>query len=348
MKAFHSICVLGLVVLSVHPSCRKEKNGVIQETMYVNRDGSKTVAHLHGNLSSNVFILLLHGGPGGTGLEYRLGSYAEELEKRYVVVYIDQTKQGMSRDKSGENLSIKRVSDDISAVRAVIRSRFGKNASLFLFGHSWGGLLGTYHLLQEDNQLEYDGWVEASGAHDIPFLNRSSVALFKQVAAHQISVGNSADQWNELLQWANEIDTSNISDEAGSEINENGFKAEGILADDGVINSGNSDGSVLSILTGPTNPLTALISGNRAGSELLDEVETSALTDQLRDITIPSLLLWGKFDFVVPPALGESALKELGSSNKSLVIFERSGHSPMDTEADLFTKHFIEFIEQHR
>jgi pimeloyl-ACP methyl ester carboxylesterase len=345
---FSVYTVLLILMAATFSGCRSEKNGVIQETIHVERGESRTVAHLHGNLASNVFILVLHGGPGGTGLEYRSGSYAASMEDDYVMVYIDQTKQGMSRDKSGETLSIQKVSEDIEAVRAVIKDRFGSDSKLFLFGHSWGGLLGTYHLLQNDNQNEYEGWIEASGAHDIPLLNRSSVAMFKRVAQEQIAADNSTDQWTELLNWANGIDTNQITNDQGGEINQNGFKAEGLLADDGVINSGSSDGSVFSFLSSPTNPLTAWVSGNQASNELLDEVEKAALTNRLHQITIPTLLLWGQFDFVVTPELGTSALKKLGAADKSLIIFERSGHSPMDAEAHLFILHFKDFIEKHR
>ena len=36
-------------------------------------------------------------------------------------------------------------------------------------------------------------------------------------------------------------------------------------------------------------------------------VEDIALTDSLFKIEIPTLILWGKYDFVVPPALGYDA-----------------------------------------
>jgi len=54
-------------------------------------------AYLYGNFDSKTFIVLLHGGPGGNGLEYRSGKYAEMLEEQFAMVYWDQRGQGNSR-----------------------------------------------------------------------------------------------------------------------------------------------------------------------------------------------------------------------------------------------------------
>ena len=95
------------------------------------------------------------------------------------------------------------------------------------------------------------------------------------------------------------------------------------------------------------NSLTTKLSGGSTEQVIKTEHNSSSLSqvDRLPNITIPTLLLWGKYDFVVPPALGEQALQLIGSVDKELVIFENSGHSPMSNEETLFTEELNKFIE---
>ena len=72
------------------------------------------------------------------------------------------------------------------------------------------------------------------------------------------------------------------------------------------------------------------------------------MTDRLNEVEIPSLFLWGKYDFVVPPALGEDAYNLVNTTEKELVIFERSGHSPMFDEPVLFTEKVKGFVELYK
>ena len=87
-----------------------------------------------------------------------------------------------------------------------------------------------------------------------------------------------------------------------------------------------------------------------ATSDLWQEALDNPLSDDLEKITIPSLLLWGRYDFVVAPTLGEEALVKLGTpeEDKSLIIFNDSGHSPMQEEPTLFMNALLDFIEQYK
>ena len=73
-----------------------------------------------------------------------------------------------------------------------------------------------------------------------------------------------------------------------------------------------------------------------------------SFTDRLPEITIPSLILWGKYDLVVPTKFAQEAYDHLGSTHKELFIFERTGHSPLQCEPDLFAEKVIAFINEFR
>lgn len=88
---------------------------------------------------------------------------------------------------------------------------------------------------------------------------------------------------------------------------------------------------------------------NLLGQIILNkDSENYQLTNQLYQIEVPALFLWGKYDFVVPPAMGQMAFDRVSSTQKELVIYEKSGHSPMTNEGELMTPKVKEFIELHK
>lgn len=70
-------------------------------------------------------------------------------------------------------------------------------------------------------------------------------------------------------------------------------------------------------------------------------------TDKLHLIHIPTLLLWGKYDFVCPDGLAHDIELRSGSSDLSKIIYAHSGHSPMVNETELFWKDVLEWIGKH-
>jgi pimeloyl-ACP methyl ester carboxylesterase len=58
----------------------------------------------------------------------------------------------------------------------------------------------------------------------------------------------------------------------------------------------------------------------------LPEADPSLL-DAMRSVTVPTLLVWGREDGIVPPAQGE--LLRDAMPNASLVLIDRAGHLPM-------------------
>jgi len=319
----------------------------LSDVLYVQNDGAQMPAYIYGNGANKDFIIVIHGGPGGTGLEYRAGQYAEDLEEKYAMVYWDQRGQGMSQGRYDEaDVTVEQMAEDLEKLILVIQAKYGGDLNIFLLGHSWGGTLGTAFLLDSDRQALVTGWIEADGAHDIPRLNNLAINMFLTIGTEQIALGNSTDKWQEIIDFANSIDTNNITTEQSGEINGKAGKAEEALANDGFIHSGGGFSSLNSALP-PTNPLTAFLSGNVTSNLLLKEVEVLSMTDRLSEITIPCLFLWGKYDFVVSPGLGADAFAKVNTTDKKLVIFQNSGHSPMDNEPTLFVQEVVEFVDAH-
>jgi len=126
-------------------SCSKEETNLsdLNETFFVRHKNADMPVHVHGNGSQKVFLIILHGGPGGNGLGYRVNTIRTEIEKNNAVVYFDQRGSGSSQGNySEEDVSVDLMAEDVLALVKVIKDKYGDDSKLFLMGHSWGGFLG--------------------------------------------------------------------------------------------------------------------------------------------------------------------------------------------------------------
>lgn len=330
-------------------SCQEEDLSDLNYVFYVSRNGADMPAYVYGNGSEKIFIILLSGGPGSSGLQYRYGKFSEELEKRYAMVYWDQRGQGMSQGNyDKEDVTIEEMVKDVRALALVIKEKWGQDCKLFLMGHSWGGGLGSAFMVTEDYQYLFNGWIEVDGAHDYPATYRGSIKQLQDIGEQQIDLGNSIRFWNRTLDRVNQLDT-NVVD--FSWINQQAYEAESVLLQDGYIDYGEG-GYYMRYMVSyymEDNPITVSVTGLFTGIYLTEHgLEEFSVTDELYKIEIPTLLLWGKYDIVVSPDLGVTAYNNISSTYKELVVFDKSGHSPMDSQADEFLTEVYEFIEQHK
>jgi len=345
MKYFY-ILLIGLVLFS----CKKEQDlNNLDEIIYVRHKGADMPVYIHGNVHSGTILLVVHGGPGGNGLEYRSGLWTVELEKRYAVAYWDQRGQGMAQGHYNKSdVTIAQMADDMDAVVKVLKAKYGSNVGVFALGHSWGGTLTSKYMITGDWQYHLKGWIEFDGAHDMPKNDVESVKMFIRVANEQIAAGNSVNDWQDILDWATQIDTNNITKQESYEINQKGFEVEYWLEEDGVINEPSEGGNREPFLFGQVNPLTSSITGNFTNGMLDEEISNFSATAEFHKVEIPCLFLWGKYDFVVPPELGYDAYNNVSSTIKKFVLLERSGHSGMSNQPEEVSDEIIQFIEANR
>ena len=146
-------------------SCQKEDLNKLDTIMSVRHKGADITAYIHGNGSEKVFLIILHGGPGGDGLTYREGVIKNEIEQECAVVYLDQRGSGMSQGHySSDEINVDIMAEDVVAVTKALQQKYGAESRFFLLGHSWGGTLGSAVLIEGDNQNLFKGWIEVDGA----------------------------------------------------------------------------------------------------------------------------------------------------------------------------------------
>ena len=67
-------------------------------------------------------------------------------------------------------------------------------------------------------------------------------------------------------------------------------------------------------------------------------------------ITIPVLIMWGRYDGTLPVAMADDAFNSIGTApaDKYKVIFENSGHCASFEEPDLWLATMHGFVEKYR
>lgn len=328
-------------------SCQKENLASLDDSFTVRRDGADMPAYVYGNATNKTFLVYLHGGPGGNGLNIRSG-WHQKVEDEYAIVYWDQRGSGMSQGHlSEDNLGLEEMIKDVSALVQVLKHKYGEDSNLFLMGHSWGGLLGNAFLTTDNGapQNLFKGWINASAGYAWCPLWEAEVDNFKAIAEAQIAEGNEVDYWESGIELADDIDIASCMD---FRLNTEGYKAEEVLQKSGVINPHDTSVPILqSVLFKNNQSVTSknLVNTNRFFDT---ELITLDLTEDLPMISLPTLVLQGKYDFATPHSVAVSFYENIGSIEKKMVTFENSGHQPHSTEPDIFAAAVLDFMELYK
>jgi len=318
----------------------------LDETLYVRHKNADMPAYIRGNSSEKVFLITLHGGPGGTGLGFT-GKAFDAIENRYGVVYFDQRGSGNSQGHySEDDISVDLMAEDVLALVKVMQRKFGSDSRFFLLGASWGGALGTATLLKD--QSVFSGWIGEGGAYNPAQLYDQYVETFTTTANTQIALGNSIDFWESVLALVAQVGAVNNLDDF-LKLNGKAFEAEEKLFDDGFIDAvengigGNETFFRYNFLTKKWNTIGIQTIFNNQGL-----FQITDFSNQFSEITIPSLFISGEYDMVVPMASAQNALDAIGSTSKEFLLFEKSGHAPSFSEPERYATEVLRFIDEHK
>ncbi len=312
----------------------------------VNKQANMPVS-VRGNKASGIFILFLHGGPGGTALQ-KIGLPAfNDLETSYATVFWDQRSSGSSQGNSPTSLlTLDQFVEDLDKLVDLIRYKYN-NPRIFLMGHSWGGCLGTAYLANPQHQAKIKGWIEVDGAHNNPTGDQQSLDWMTMYAESAVTNHIDVDFWNYVLSWyaRNPNFTSDQLEHYAFLERANGYIHDPSLKKDPVTFP---EFSFDYMFNSPADVSMALTNYNHVIKNFI--ISNIDLTVQMQNITLPSLILWGKYDGVIPVAMASQALNALGTdpAKKSIVELPNSGHVGFYEEPDLFVSAVRGFIETNK
>ncbi|OJJ14347.1 hypothetical protein BKI52_43495 [marine bacterium AO1-C] len=97
-------------------------------------------------------------------------------------------------------------------------------------------------------------------------------------------------------------------------------------------------------------PITSIFFNHHysQGASFNHELAKTEFSSQLSKVTKPTLLIFGKYDFICPPTLGEDIYNQVNTVHKKLVISNISGHSVMFQDESMFCEEVSAFIETYQ
>lgn len=324
-----------------------ELNSNVDEHFFLEHNDAIMPIHIRGNSASKSFCIMLHGGPGDSGIQgfYETKMF-DKIEEEVAVVYYDQRCAGLSQGNCDpEALEVSMFVEDLDKLIELLRIKYGEDISLFLLGHSWGATLALDYLVNGENKGFLNGCIQSNGSHNIPLLSEVQQKYLLSYSEEQISLDNSALVWQEIRDNIIDLDPTEFWDRL--DILSECYKTLAPLLEANIVAS--AETRVENILGYFGDYLIAshnsLINDNQPFYTKLVEYD---ITKDLDEITTPISLLWGRHDIVHPPDMAIDIFENIDHAEKELYFFERSHHAPMAHENVLFQEKAIEFILKHK
>lgn len=346
--------VLGMGILA----CSKYEDpgpGMIDKYYHVKVDGIALPVRVAGKESSDVALIMTHGGPGGSSQVFRLSAGVKNLEKDFKIIYWDQRGSGITQgnpDKS--SITIEQYAKDLDAVVEFVHQIVGAK-SVFLLGHSWGGGLTAYYLTEDPSrQNKLKGYINVSGAYNVPGGLTASRQWVLNGAAASIALNKDVNYWTKAIEFY----------KSNTQIVADNFVEHATYL--GKLNGGRYNKNVkvedtylpkFEVVAFANNPFFVGHNITYKGNSIYTHLD---LTGELNKIKLPTFLIWGKHDGLLPPhkipndvvgtALVDEFLEKVGTPQGNLFYseFQNSAHEPMAEEGAKFTNEVKVFMNAYK
>ena len=312
---------------------------------FIRSKGADMPAIVSGDMGSDVFIIFLHGGPGGNATTASFLPVFQELEEDYALVYWDQRASGLSQgNPDPETFTVEQFVDDLDLLVDVINKRYS-SPKIFLFGHSWGGALGCAYLSTGDLQEKITGFINTDSGHNLLEGLPKSVDWLEAHADSLINAGVRASYWQDVKLWCSTnpdmTDADNYFEYADYIIESEAYLLE---PDSSVKAEVGFDGVFLSYMS-----LAGFFNGPYL-AERFNILELN-LSPQMSVINTPTAVFWGRHDGINTLEMGWDAYNSIGDStfnDKRMIIYDDSAHQPFLEEDEKFILEFKLFVEQYK
>ena len=324
-------------------SCENE-NFYVGDHFFVKNAGAEMPVYIKGNIDSKVFILFVHGGPGGNASLSSFLPVAKELEKDYAFAYWDQRASGLSQgNPDKETFTVEQFVEDLDLVIDAINMRHNYPKIVF-YGISWGGALGSAYLSTGNYQDKVAGFIDMDSGHNLLEGIPKSVVFVKDYAQQQIDNGVEVAYWTEARDWCATVPDMTIVD--------NYFKYDDYLSKTNAYRY-NPDQVVQGPEVGVTGVMNSYLSlavffNGKYLAKRFNILELN-LSAQMAKIKIPTLVIWGRHDGVNTIEMGLDAFNSIGGpgfTKKEMVILENSAHEGYIEEQELFISSFRSFVDR--
>jgi pimeloyl-ACP methyl ester carboxylesterase len=305
---------------------------------------------IRGKNTDNPILIYLHGGPG-TPVMPLFRFFQAPLEKYFIVVQWEQRGAGKSFSWKipKETMTIEQFISDLYELIEILKLRF-KKEKIFLMGHSWGSVLGTF-IVQRYPDLFY-AYIGVGQASD---------TVETEKIMYQFVFDKSMESKNKnAVKKLEKIGSPFL----GLQPPYKSFYKGGYQSKMGVYGLVAKYGGLIyrvrdyrsfvrlflkylpkfrpeySILD-----LFRIIQGNIFSTKLMmKELLTVNLFKQVPELKVPVYILMGRHDYNWSAELAKKYFDELKAPKKEFIWFEKSAHAPNGEEPEKFNKILIEKI----
>jgi pimeloyl-ACP methyl ester carboxylesterase len=345
--------IFNLLIIIGLSNCQQEQISIgtnVNDNFFLqNKDASMPVRVI-GNTKSKTFMMIIHGGPGGNAIVYRSNYVKQNVENQCAVVYWDQRNAGASQGGANDTyFKLENFIEDFEKVILLLKQRYGKDISVFVNGHSWGGYLTPAFLSTKNNQGLVKGWIQTDGAHNFTLLNIYSKQILLDKAKIEIAANKNVAKWTEIRNYCNSL-TLPLDVYQWRDFNAIGTQAMDLTTESNTIGSSPSPTQRYNENNAPITSIRFQELYNPVTLDMIKDTYTNApIIRNLSVIKIPTLLLFGKYDYICPPQLADDIESKIQSKYIKKVIFQKSDHSPMDgvEEAEYWTE-IMQFINRFK
>lgn len=323
--------------------------GTGEDVFYVRSGDADMPVWVRGNRASPWLVLLVHGGPGGTGEVYQETDTFERLEQQVSVAYWDQRAAGSSQGNAATvaSLTLDQYVSDLDAVVKLLKQR-NPDQQLVLFGHSWGGTLTMAYLEDPERQARVAKWVCLDGPSSLPENEGYSRAWVIAQAQAKVDAGEDADHWREVLAWYDAH--PEITPALAYDHFENLVALGGLVRDLKTLDVHASNSLVY---LSPFGGMATLSNQQATIDVMLAEADSpnallrTDVNPGLGGITLPSLLAWGRWDGDVPMPMGQLLYQRIGTpaADKQFVVLEHSAHSGQYEDGEALSGAVVDFLQ---
>lgn len=315
-------------------------------------NGTRLHFRVRGTNKSNPYLLILHGGPGFS--PYMLYTWGKTLEPKLNVVYLDQRGCGQSQrlkfanpfapsPEEVKDYTIANLVKDIEEVR-----KFLKIEKWYVLGHSWGGMLGLEYVSAHPQRVV--GYVHLNGLLSVPMVVESICDSTEARFKPQLTDPDEKKQRNAetLLQAARRIRAIGVDKpqrlRGAYQI---ALGAGGLyFPKDQPAGFEKMRQEITAAIRPYGIPESAIALANEPGEALVlnDGYNTRDAQPLLPKVTVPTLIINGNQDGVIPPKVAK--IVQAGIKSSEILLLENCGHFPFVEQPEKTTEAVLKFAEK--
>jgi proline iminopeptidase len=332
----HAICllVLGCTVL-VAETRAQDAGGSIEVSRRIKVRAAELYVEIRGPHRGAPLLLWLHGGPGGP--ERPLFRYFNrDLERRFLVAYLDQRGAGRSFDRAADpaRLTVEQHLEDLETVVSDLRRAYAKE-KIYLLGHSWGTVLGLLHAKAHPETVA--ALISVAPVVSFSEQQRREYAFILAEAQRRGESGTLAELHKLGPPPYESIDKVGVLERITTRYGGVDFEPRNRAA---ILVHG--------VLLGLATPweIPSFIEGLHVTQLAMHaELQRLDLRNEVKAIEVPLFFFLGRHDRHVDADLAASFFAVLRAPRKVLHWFERSAHNVPFDEPRLFNERVVEAIQ---